>query len=315
MYKLLVTAGGTGSAWHICSIAKQYFKDSIELYVCDTNEPYLVAASTLADHFFTVPPVRDPGYRDYMYQLLARYHIDAIIPLIPWEQEYFSNDNPDFSKLGVYSLAAKADTNRLFNDKIALHDYCQKSDIPTIRIYEADEVVSENTYFIKAKDGFGAQGAAVKKGSDITKEDAKRFVIQEYCLDDGDLNEITVEVFNDDGQLHLCGRRRLENKCGVCTKAEFVDVSKVRPYIEKMVSDYDFPYVFNVQFIRHDEQWKVMDVNLRLAAGTGLSASAGFSLIRCLLSKLLTGSIDRDMLKVDETIKTVVRVYEEVVIR
>ncbi|MGN0326709.1 MAG: hypothetical protein ACI4DW_10365, partial [Lachnospiraceae bacterium] len=60
--KLWVTAGGTGSAWHIASIVKQYYADEIELYISDINEPEMVASSVLADHFFKVPPVKEPGY-------------------------------------------------------------------------------------------------------------------------------------------------------------------------------------------------------------------------------------------------------------
>lgn len=315
MLKVWITAGGTGSAWHICSVIKKYYKDEVELFVGDINDEQLVASSTLADHFFKVPLVKDEAYPEFMYDKLSSNGIDVIIPLIPWEQDFFSMDNPRFASLGIKSLAAPIATNQIFNDKIKLHDYCSDKGIPTIKIFNKDEINPADTYFIKALSGFGAAGAAMRKGEELTEKELDSCVIQEYCVEPQGLNEITVEVFNDDGKLFLCGRRRLENKCGVCTKAEFVETTDVRPYIEQMVGDYEFPLVFNVQFVHHDGVWKVMDVNLRLAAGTGLSNAVGFQLIRALFNKLLGKEFDETLLSVDSTVKTVIRVYEEVVIR
>lgn len=315
MLKLWVTAGGTGSAWHICNIVKKFYKDEIELFIGDINEARHVAASTLADHFYKVPMAKDPAYPGFMYKLLKDNNIDVIIPLVPWEQDFFSPDNKEFLKLGIKSLAAPLLANQIFNDKIKLHEYCLSKNLPTIKQFSKEDIDADTTYFIKALRGFGAAGAAVKKGKELTDDHFRDCIIQEYCLDDGYLNEITVEVFNDDGILHFCGRRRLENKGGVCTKAEFVDTAAVRPYIKQLVEDYDFPPVFNVQFVKHEGVWKIMDVNLRLAAGTGLSNAVGFQLIRALLNKLLGKAYDESLLQVDDSVKTVIRVYEEVVIR
>lgn len=313
--KLWVTAAGTGSAWHICNIAKKYFADEIELFVSDINEPYLVAASTLADHYFVVPPVKEPGYADHMYRLLQENEIDVIIPLIPWEQSFFSMDREEFRSLGMKSIAPDQNTNDLLNNKVSLHRFCVEQGIPTIAIMKPDDIKPEATYFVKPLDGFGAMGTRRCLGAELTAEDFSHALVQEYCGDEQGIREITVEAFYHRGELYTIARRRLEAKSGVCTKAEIMDAPFAKEIMEKMVQLLPFPPVFNVQFIEHGGVWKVMDVNLRLAAGTGLSNAAGFQLIRALLASLLGKEVMPSWLQPDYGIKSILRVYEEVVIR
>lgn len=317
--KLWVTAGGTGSAWHICQIVKKHYADEIELFVSDINDAELVAASTLADNFFKVPPIRQEGYADYMYQLLQDNHIDVIIPLIPWEQPLFSPDREQFQKLGIRSLAPVMNTSRCLNDKTALSRFCETNAIPTIKIFswqdmEKGHIKPESTYFAKAIDGFGAAGSRKILGKDITKDDFRNSVIQEYCGDEKGIQEITVEAFWNQGSLHTVARERLETKSGVCTKAKICQVPEAEQVISKMVGLLEFPMVFNVQFIRHEDIWKVMDVNLRLAAGTGLSCAAGFQLIRAALAALTGKEIKEEWFEINPGIKSILRVYQEVII-
>lgn len=313
--KIWITAGGTGSAWHICQIAKKYYSDRIELFVSDINEPQYVAASTLADHFFVVPPVRAKGYAEEMYRLLKENNIDVIIPLIPWEQVYFAPDCVTFAQLGIQSLAPELITSRQMNNKIQLHDFCVNHQIPTIALIKPDEVQPGQMYFVKEIDGFGAVGAKKIVGRELLEQLDQIELIQEFCGTSEGCNEITMEVFYDKTTTWSIARRRLESKCGVCTKATFVKVPEAEAIVAKMVDELPFPTVFNIQFINHDGIWKVMDVNLRLAAGTGLSNAAGFQLIRAALAYLLQENVDKAWLTPDDTIKTVLRVYEEVVIR
>ena len=317
--KLWVTAGGTGSAWHICQIVKKYYADEIELYVSDINDAELVAASTLADHFIKVPPVRQTGYADFMYQLLQEYRIDVIIPLIPWEQPFFSPDLEQFQKLGIRSLAPMAKTSQLLNDKLGLCRFCETNDIPTIKTFslqdmEEGRIKPESTYFVKAREGFGSADSRKILGTDLSKDDFKNFVIQEYCGDEKGIQEITVEAFWDKGRLYTVARQRLEAKSGVCTKAKICQVPEAEQVISQMVGLLEFPMVFNVQFIRHEDKWKVMDVNLRLAAGTGLSCAAGFQLIRAALAALLDKEIKDEWFAINPGIKSILRVYQEVII-
>ncbi|MCF0128818.1 MAG: ATP-grasp domain-containing protein, partial [Pseudobutyrivibrio sp.] len=149
----------------------------------------------------------------------------------------------------------------------------------------------------------------------LTVTDFDNFVVQEFCGTEAGIDEITGEVFKASGKLHTIARRRLESKSGVCTKAEIVEAPELEAVIKKMVDSLSLPEVFNVQFVRHDNQWKLMDCNLRLAAGTGLSYAAGFQLIRGMFASFLGQEVSDSWFETEKGIKTILRVYREIVIR
>lgn len=312
--KLWVTAGGTGSAWHISNIVKKYFADKIELYISDINDKELVASASLADYFFKVPLATSEGYSDYMYKLLKDNQIDVIIPLIPWEQEFFSEDNEEFAKLNVKTAAPNLKLSDELNNKVGLNRFCRSHDIPTIEVFEQyneKDIIPDRPYFVKPVNGFGASGAKKVYGCDLTKGHFEDYVVQEYC----EGPEITVEAFYDNGQLHTIARERIEAKSGVCTKARILKVPEAEAIVKTFTEYFNFPKVFNIQFIKKDNVWKVMDINLRLAAGTGLSNAAGFQMIRAYLTTMLGEKTEDSFFNVDYGIVSILRVYQEVVIR
>lgn len=312
--KLWVTAGGTGSAWHIASVVKEYFKNDIELYISDINDRELVASASLADHFFKVPKATEEGYADYMYGLLEANSIDAIIPLIPWEQSFFSADNERFNRLGIKTAAPDSKLDDSLNNKQGLYGFCCEHGIPTIEIYNNvnfNSIDPNADYFVKPINGFGAVGAERLKGNQITADILSERLLQEYCPGP----EITVEVFNGAEGIRTIARQRIEAKSGVCTKAKILHLPELDDIIRQFTNAFRFPTVFNIQFIQKDGQWKVMDINLRLAAGTGISKAAGFQLVRAYLLTLLEKPVTDELFAVDRDIVSVLRVYQEVVIR
>ncbi len=313
--KLWITAGGTGSAWEICKTAKQYFPEEIELYVSDINDRDKVAAATLADHFFKVPAVRDKGYEAHIKKLLSEEKIDLIIPLIPWEQTIFAPDNEEWKVLGINSAAPTMETAGHCNDKKKLYNLCRNLGIDTIRVYDKEEIHPEEHYFVKAIDGFGAMAAGVKDGESLLANGTRGLVVQEYCHGE----EVTAEVYYDRKDTYFAVRERLETKNGVCTKARFpkdaVLEEKIADALRKLTGALPFPNVFNLQWIREGETWKLMDINLRLASGTGTSRAAGFQLVRAMLAHALGKEISPEWLRLAPEVKTVLRVYDEVVVR
>lgn len=325
--KILVTAGGTGSGWRISKTVKQYFPEDAELIITDINPRELVAAATIADAFFQVPPVNDPSYVETMYSLLKEEHIDGIIPLIPWEQSYFAQDREAFAKLGVKSASPLMRTEALLNDKKSLYEFCRAHDIPTVPLYQPGEkdfsIEETAAYIIKKRDGFGAMGLRYVSGRELAEEaeriDWKEAVLQPDLRGRGDLpgqiQEVTVEGYCDGKRVKSFVRQRLEAKSGVCTKAAFPKLPELQQCVERFTNLCAFPPAFNIQFVKCDGEWLVMDVNLRIAAGGGLSEAAGFQLSRALVANVLGYPVPEEWLTPDPTVKHVLRVYQEVVVR
>ena len=325
--KILITAGGTGSGWRISKTVKQYFPEEAELVITDTNPRELVAAATIADAFFQVQPVNDPSYAEYMYSLLQKEKIDAIIPLIPWEQSLFAQDREEFAMLGVTSASPLMRTEALLNDKRNLYEFCRKNNIPTVPLYRPGKdgfVIEDNAdYVLKRRDGFGAMGLRHIRGAELKAQeeqiDWEETVLQPDLRGRGDLpgqiEEVTVEGYCDGKTVSTFVRQRLEAKSGVCTKAAFPKLPELQECVEHFSELCELPPAFNIQFAKCDNEWLVMDVNLRIAAGGGLSEAAGFQLSRALIANLLGYEVPRAWLTPDPTVKHVLRVYQEVVIR
>lgn len=310
MKKILITAGGTATAWHISNVAKEHFKDDITIHVCDTNEPYLVPASALAFKVHKVSPVVSDDYTTQIKEIIRQEGIDIIVPLIPQEAFLFAKDSDFIKEAGIISSAPSLKTTDALADKLHMYKTLKSIGVPTPEVYDEEDLDKDRLYLCKPRLGFGSSGVKVVKGSDTIPEDC---VYQEYCKTD-DYDEVTVEIYNGDS-LNIFSRRRIATKAGVCVKAEPVDNEIFYPYIKKLVENVECPAAFNAQFLKHNGEWKLFDCNLRLGAGTALSTAIGFQLTRAFLAHISGLKTDEAWFDYDKEARSVLRVYQEIVIK
>ena len=107
----------------------------------------------------------------------------------------------------------------------------------------------------------------------------------------------------------------MATKSGVCVKMIPYNTDVFYPIVERLVLSMDMPIAFNLQFFKTDNVWKLFDCNLRLGAGTALSTAAGFQLTRAFIAELIGEKVLEEWFEVDSKVKSVLRVYEEVVIK
>lgn len=312
MRRVLVTAGGTATAWHIASVVEKYFHDTLEVHICDTNPAYLVPASTLAKKAHKVPAIIESGYTDAIARIVEKEKIDSVIPLIPQEAYIFASDGEFVKRFNLESAAPTIEATNLLADKTKMYKTLSALDIPTPRVYSRTEIDESKYYLLKPRLGFGSAGVEIIKG-ELIKEENER-IIQEYCHD-GDYDEVTVEIYNGSAGLHVFSRRRIATKAGVCVKMEPVDQSPFLPYVKKLVDNVNCPKAFNVQFLWNNGEWKLFDCNLRLGAGTALSSAIGFQLTRALLAELAGDNVEETWFTIDNQVKAVLRVYQEIVVK
>lgn len=318
MKRILITAGGTAIAWHICQIANEFFNEDVEVQICDINDASLVPASTIAKKTHVVPMSNDQRYLNIVQNIIKKENIDVIVPLLPQEAYLFASDSEFIKENKIVTLAASLKTNELLTDKLNLFNTLTDLNIPTPNIYKLSDISKENKYIIKPRLGFGSVGTKIVSGEILNEEsdtlDLENNIIQEYC-NGSDYDEVTVEIFNGSVGLRIFARRRIATKAGVCVKMEPVDNTLFMPYIKKLVNNIDCPIAFNVQFLRDAGKWKLFDCNLRLGAGTALSTAIGFELTRAMIAEIVDLPIDDDWFSIDEEVKSVLRVYKEVVVK
>lgn len=313
MKRLLITAGGTAIAWHICKICKEYYRNKVEVFICDTNDAYLVPASILAVDTFKVPFAHSPDYLFQLERIIVDNKIDIIIPLIPDESVLLSKDSDFIQKTGIKTSTPSDFTIKSLADKYSMFRTLNSLNIHTPRIIEKNELVDSKSYFVKPRFGFGSLNTGVYTGKQINNcaVGMNDHVIQELC---DNREEVTVEVFNGEF-LRAFARRRVATKSGVCVKMEPYDNQPFLMAVEKLVESFDMPTAFNLQFLYDKSIWKLFDCNLRLGAGTALASAAKFQLTRAFIANLINEKVNKEWFEVDRGIKSVLRVYDEVVIK
>ena len=309
MKRILVTAGGTATAWHIVQVAKRYFDDKLKVYIADTNDPWLVAAGKHAEDVFKIPPVLHSDYREKMREICKGNHIDCVVPLLPQEGNLFAQDAFYVKELGIKSVLPKLSVIHRLTDKREMYETLTHIGIPTPRIYTIEETEDNKVYILKPRIGFGSRDVFLAKGSEIKerykqKKDLEKIVIQEYCSRSSK-SEVTVEVFNGEEQ-HIFSRYRMEVKSGACTKAMPANNEAFEPFVSKLVREVECPRCFNVQFVFDGKLWKLMDCNLRLGAGSALSSAFGFQLTRAMLADIAGMKVDESFFQIDKSIKEVI---------
>lgn len=260
----------------------------------------------------------DQRYLNIVQNIIKKENIDVIVPLLPQEAYLFASDSEFIKENKIVTLAASLKTNELLTDKLNLFNTLTDLNIPTPNIYKLSDISKEKKYIIKPRLGFGSVGTKIVSGEILNEEsdalDLENNIIQEYC-NGSDYDEVTVEIFNGSVGLRIFARRRIATKAGVCVKMEPVDNTPFMPYIKKLVNNIDCPIAFNVQFLRDAGKWKLFDCNLRLGAGTALSTAIGFQLTRAMIAEIVDFPIDDDWFSIDEEVKSVLRVYKEVVVK
>lgn len=312
MLNVLILSAGVTTTWHLAQVARRYFGGDIRLHLCDINPRELVAAATLGDCYHRVPYLTDPGYEDAICRILRDHHIDVIVPLIDQDLFTWACDAPRLAELGVRSTAPRRDTVRLLSDKAAMADFLGRHGLPTPPLVDPDQVEPGRAYLIKKKVGCGSHDMRAVTGGEPFAL-APDEILQETC--DGAGGEITAEIFNAQGKLRVYCRERVMTKAGVCTKMVPRSEPEIEAYIARLVELLPCPAAFCAQFLQHRGHWNMIDCNLRMGAGTALSSAAGFQLARAFWADLCSRPVPDKWLQPDPTVKSVLRVYQEVVIR
>jgi carbamoylphosphate synthase large subunit len=306
--KLVISAGGTSTAWHIVNKIKHNFRDLFEVIVIDVNPPHLIPSSTICDKYIMVPKISSEGYYHFMLELFRSENVDLFIPLIDFDLIKFPSDNPDLKQIGTQSTAPSQLTIDTCLNKETANKFLLSNNIPTPKVYESSEINPDGQYFVKPYIGFGSIGTKIAYGAELLQSNLSGMLIQDLCNNP----EVTVEIFYHQGVLKTICRERIEVKAGVCTKARIYFDDELHQLIKKLSLLIDLPIASCIQFMRYKNTWAITDINLRLGAGTALSSCAGWDLTSASLVTWANSNIPAlPFLKHIDGEKFIVRYYQE----
>lgn len=287
---LLVFSCGANAPWLIVKTLREKFPEAFRLIGVDTNRRELVAAAELLDAFYTVPASCERSFMPTVEKIVERERPDYALPLFDFDQFAFSSECDPFRRYGVKSLATPVETLKIYKDKLLTHAACRRAGVPVPRRYDVADVDVLGRYFVKPIHGSGSVGAKEMSGAEILAlENPQGVIVEEVCRKP----ERTLECFFFDGRLSSVCRDRLATKAGVCTKARVYKSPRLEEIARRFVGAFKVPSIFNLQFMENSEgQPVVTDVNLRTAAGMGLSLAAGWDEISAFAKVLLGRSVE-----------------------
>ena len=276
MKKILITGGGTGTAFSYVTHIKKNWGDNVEIHVCDINESKYITSALFSDYAHKVPYANDENYKIAIANIINQNNIDLVIPLLNAEVLQISRAreegliNKHVSFMFSLDIAAK-----ICNDKKYAGDIMESVGIPVPKTWlNFSDLPS--VLFCKPKDGFGSINAKLIHKDEIKDEILDNaYIYQELLVKP----EVTVDCFYDDKKdyIYVSCRERIEIKNGVCTKARLFkdnDLEKIALNIARKIQVRG-GFCFQVMKALNTNQWKVIDLNMRLGAGTAISYAGG----------------------------------------
>ncbi len=316
---ILMLSCGANAPYHMLKIIKTRYAKLFHVVGVDINQKWLIASSIYLDEFYQCPFSTDSKYYQFILDVCDKENINYVIPVLDIDQMLFYKENPDLISRNILSLGWSQSMIECFSggmslfDKKSIYKKLEENGIKCPKLFKSiDEIDETVEYFIKPINGFGSIGIGKRMGYELKDVDFNEYVIQEKCHNP----EITIECFWYNGFLSTIARERIASKSGVCVKTKIYKDKVLEGIIQRIVGCIDVPYYFNVQFMRNEnDEYVVIDLNLRCAGGMSLSYVAGWDVTSSLISIMLKKSCREICSFVNSAIEEqyVIRAYTDIV--
>ena len=266
-------------------------KLTARLYASDLN-PRLSAACNFSDQSFTTPPIEDPLYGEFIFNLCLKYKIGLVVPTIDSDLLILASQRQKFLDKGVYILVSKESLVIRCSDKRQTAKLFNDVGINSPKIYPVDDL--KFPCFVKPYNGSSSIGGSLAHcPSDLSEAvlNNKKMMFMEYI--DSSYDEYTVDAYYDRNERLKCfvPRQRLEVRAGEISKGStrrgvlYEFLKDKLPLIEGAIG------CITIQLFVHKTQSSILglEINPRFGGGYPLSYSAGANYSGWLIDEYLLG--------------------------
>lgn len=238
------------------------------------------AASVLCDEFHICPKVTDESnYISFLKQL----DFDLFIPWLDEEHLLFAEKRELIEDLLNKIVTSPNESILNTVNKNNFYSFCQVNSIPTAQIKTAVPA------FVKPIYGRGSKGASVVLDQEELNEFLKdeNYIVQEILQGD----EYTVDVLCDfQGKvIEIVPRLRI-SAVNVSLSGKVVLDDKMISFCQDLCQKFHFIGPINIQLFKNDKgDFKLVEINPRLAGTSILSIKAGFDLLVDSIEMFLDG--------------------------
>lgn len=241
------------------------------------------AANCFADVVEIVPKAYEEGYIDRIVEIINKHKIDMMIPGIEADMISWNANRERLLSTGTFLLLNRKELIDLCLDKWMFYKTLREKDI-CCRIESsivADYDLFSCPFIIKPRRGYGSRGVVKIESYEQFHEFENRIggelMMQEYVGDDEE--EYTVSAFFDDLSqiLGMVAMKRKLSPVGFTEIAETVDTVQFEETILELAQLFKPIGPTNFQFRKHNDKWKLLEINPRISSSTSLKAAFGFN--------------------------------------
>lgn len=280
-YNILVTGVGAIIGYGIIQALR---KTRVDLHICGMDIYADAVGQRWCDSFVSCPLAADPGYVDFLRDLIRDRQIDLVMFGVEAEAQALAARFP----LPFASKLVLNDPSliKLAQDKWALYEFLQDhrlKAIPSAITGEYDALAEKlgRPFLLKPRSSSASKGQAEIFSKDDyqywKKKTGSNFMVQEIIGDSE--HEYTVGIFGlGEGEFTnpIVLRRKL-GRDGSTVKAETADIPELMTETRAIMSQLKAVGPTNLQFRRHKNEFYLLEINPRFSSSLSMRAAFGFN--------------------------------------
>lgn len=249
--------------------------------------------------FYQVPHSQDAdAYLCRLREIIRQEAVDAVIALTDPEVDLLAARGGFFGDTGVVMLMPRSHQVSLVRDKLRMSQHMTEGGLLTIPTAETLDSSVGNFGFpmiAKLRTGRSSIGLRRLNSEDDISPSLKvegRYIFQPHL--DGDV--ITVDIVSDPDAGNFCYMPRLEHirtANGAGMTVEVFEDESLTSTVNRLCALSKLRGCFNVEFIRNNDGYHLMDINPRFSAGIGFSLCAGYDFVNNHIACFTGNSIEK----------------------
>jgi carbamoyl-phosphate synthase large subunit len=278
---ILVTSIGSFSA---NCVINELVKIGCSITGCDIYPSEWHSISKECNKVYRSPLARyKDEYINFLMHVCDSENIQYVFPLTDIEIDVLNEHRKLFNDKGVVLCMPSHDTLLIARDKYALHKAFEHDDmVPTIKTYQAGRDIIHNIFPCIAKPHNGRSSEGLRRIDSMKELDlvnsCEGYIIQE--LIDGPIFTVDYVRSESTGNDFSVPRKELlRTKNGAGTTISIVcdeNLSRLASHIGKEIN---VNGVVNMEFIKDNENYYLIDINPRFSAGVAFTNMAGYNMV------------------------------------
>lgn len=281
---ILLTAIGSMSA--LCAINKLH-EAGHQVIGCDIYPKEWHYEASVCDVFEQAPYANTGRYIPFLLNLAKKNQVRYIFPLTDLEIDVINLHRGEFEKRGLTVCMPSEKTLSVARDKYALFKAFENDRlVPSVPTFTSEDDLTKMIYpcVAKPKGGRSSEGLCLLDNPDQLEviKGKSDYIFQEKVKG----NVCTVDFVRDFAGNSFCVPREelLRTKNGAGTTVRIFHDMNLEKLVTYIGSKLNIQGVVNMEFIKNDMGFYLIDINPRFSAGVAFSCMTGYDFINAHLN-------------------------------